>query len=943
MEFRLLGPLEVVSEGPPPNLGSPKQRALLALLLLNANEVVSRDRLIEALWGESAPSTAAHAIDVYVSRLRKALAQREDAAPRLHTRSPGYVLEVAPDAFDVEQFERLRAEGARALEERQLEVAAGKLREALALWRGPALVDFAYEPFAQDEIARLEELRLATLERRIEADLALARQAELVPELEALVAAHPLRERLRAQLMLALYRVGRQADALAVYRETRRLLQAELGLEPAPFLRDIEAAILRQDAGLGVEAPELRSRRHLPAPATAFIGRELEVREVCSLLRNDARLLTLTGPGGIGKTRLAIEAAGALADRFPDGVFFVDLASTLEAALVAPTIAHALGLREAGESEPVDALAEHLRERRLLLVLDNFEQIEASAPLVGDLLRASQGLKALVTSRSPLRLYGESEYVVPPLSLPARSSADQRADESEAVALFVARARAARRGFEPTAPAIHEICIRLDGLPLALELAAARTRELSPERMLEALPQRLELASEGPRDVPARQRTLRATLDWSHNLLEEREQTCFARLAVFAGGWTSEAAAAVAGADAEVLRALVDKSLLVEADRETARFAMLETIREFAAERLNVLAGADDLRQRHAEHFCAMAEQVEREFVDGIDDPRPLDRLEQEHDNLRAALGWLEATGQADMELGFASALKLFWWVRGHLSEGRRWLEEALEHAELQPPLRAKGLAAAGVLAYKQADYDRAKKLWEASLELHRSLGDTSGVAQTLAELGGVAAAEGEYDEATVLYEQSRDLYRELRDEVSLGTVLANLGDIALNRGDYDAAADQCEEALALQRELGDKEGPAISLFNLSRAELGRGRDSEAAAALAESLDLAQAIGYRELIAYGLEGIAGMAAASGTSADGAARITGAAQMLFETLGLVPQAHELELQERAAQQLRALLGTDAYERARAEGRRLEVGRAVENAIALARELAQVAVE
>ncbi len=608
-----------------------------------------------------------------------------------------------------------------------------------------------------------------------------------------------------------------------------------------------------------------------------------------------------------------------------------------------------MGLGEPGESGPLDALEQHVRGRHLLLVLDNFEHVEAAGPMISDLLRTSRGLKVLVTSRSPVRLYGESEYSVPPMSLPGPTGKGALAPHaSDAVTLFAARARAVRRDFEVTernTPAVHEICLRLDGLPLAVELAAARTRELSLGRMLAALAQRLDLASEGPRDVPARQQTLRATLAWSHDLLDEREQALFARLAVFAGGWTASAAATVAGGEEVVVRALVDKSLVVETSRSgEERYGMLETIREYAAEQLQAMADEDDVRQRHAEYFYGLAEQAESELSEGIDDPVTLDRLENEHDNLRAALGWVHATGQSDVELRFTAALKLFWWVRGHLAEGRRWLEGALERREEQPPAtRAKALAAAGVLAYKQADYHRAEELWEEGLELYRSLGDSEGIARALAELGGVAAAEREYERATELYEESRDLYRGLGDVLSLGTVLANLGDIALNQGDYDAAAQRCEEALAVQRETDDKEGPAISLFNLSRAALGRGRDAEAAAFLGESLELARAIGYRELIAYCLEGVAGVAAASGSSPERAARIAGVAEALFDSLGLVPQVQELELQERALGQLRAQLGEEALARARAEGRQLDVERAIEDATSLARGLAHAAVK
>jgi predicted ATPase/DNA-binding SARP family transcriptional activator len=941
MEFRLLGPLELATDGSPPSVGSPKQRALLAFLLLHANEVVSSDRLIEALWGERPPATAAHAVQVYVSRLRKTLGAAATDPPQLATRAAGYVLELAPDRLDVAQFERFRSEGKEALERGDAEAAAEKLREALALWRGPALADFSYEPFAQEEIARLEELRLAALEDRIDADLQLARHADLVPELERLVAEHPLRERLRAQLMLALYRGGRQADALAAYREGRQLLRTELGLEPTPHLRELEAAILRQDAALAIEPPDVRARRHLPAPATAFIGRDAEIEELVALLQGDVRLLTLTGPGGIGKTRLAIEVAARLADRFADGVFFVDLASTRDPSVVSAAVAHALGLREEGGTEPAEVLAEHVRGLRLLLVLDNFEQIEPAAPLVGDVLRASAGSKALVTSRSPLRVYGEFEFGVPPLSL-SRGNGKPSPETSDAFALFVARARATRRGLdlaEHDPVAVAEICTRLDGLPLALELAAARTRELSPEQMLAGLPRRLELTTEGPRDVPARQQTLRATLEWSYDLLAEREQELFARLAVFAGGWTGPAAEAVTGAGEEAVRALVDKSLVVSEDSGGAvRFRMLELIREYALERLAELPDADAVRGRQAEYFCEVGEQAEAELWGG-EDGGPLDRLERDHENLRTALAWLHANGEPEQELRLVIALKLFWWVRGYLTEGRRWLDAALERDGAHTPaLRATALVAAGVLAFKQADYERAKALLDESLALYRSLEDDEGIARALGELGAVAAGEGDYTRASALYEESRDLYRSLGDTVSLATVLANLGDIALNRGDAEAAARLCEEALALQRESGDKEGAATSLFNLSRAALHGGRRADAATYLHESLDVARTIRYRELIAYCLEGVAGVAAESRDRAARAARVAGAAEALLEETGIVLQSYELELYEQTLARLRATLGDSAFENALAEGQQLALDDAVIDALELAAEIA-----
>ncbi len=556
LELRILGPVEVVVGGEPRRLGGRKQRSLLALLGVHAGQVVSADRIIEALWPAYDPA-ARKRLQVYVSQLRKALGP---AGAAIEWRPEGYVLAVEPDAVDAGRFEALARAGAEAVRAGDPQGAARTLREALELWRGPALDDLASEPFAQIAGARLEELRVAALEDRIEADLALGRAQELVAELEVLVGAQPLRERLRGQLMLALYRCGRQADALEAYRTGRRALLDELGLEPGPELRRLEQAILDHDPALLVEPAALRARRHLPAPATALIGRRAQLDEVVAMLRAPGiRLVTLTGPGGAGKTRLAIQAAAQLADRFEHGIFFVDLAPVEDAGLVAHAIAQAIGVEE---------LREHLRDRRLLLVLDGFEHVDEAAPLVGRLLAGAPALEVLVTSRSPLRLYGEHEYVVPPL------------EPGEAVALFVERAQAVRRGFAATS-AVDRICAGLGGLPLAIELAAARTRTLSPEEILAGLPAG----------------TLRATLDWSHGLLDARGRELFAALALFAGGFTPEAAHEVCAASSAALPELVDAGLVTDG----ARHHMLAPVREYALERLDEAGDADAVRRRHAE------------------------------------------------------------------------------------------------------------------------------------------------------------------------------------------------------------------------------------------------------------------------------------------------------------------------------------------------------
>ena len=416
LEFRVLGPLEVADHGRPAPLGSGRQVRLLSCLLLHHNEVVPRDLLIDALWGERAPKTADTALRVQVHALRKLLGQE-----RIVTDGPGYRLHVGPGELDLERFEELFARGRNELTSGEADEAAKTFRSALALWRGPALADVAYEPFAQSEIARLEGMRLAALEERIEADLALGRHRELVPELEALVSEHPVRERLHGQLMLALYRSGRQTAALAVFRRLRKALDEELGLEPDPDLKELEQAMLRQDTALRVEPAELRVRRHLPGAQTQLVGRRRELDEIGALLRGGTRLVTLTGPGGTGKTRLALQAAHALADAFADGVYFVDLSPLRDPALVQPEIAQAVGAEE-------QTLERHIQTRRTLLLLDNFEHVDEAAPLLAALLTSAPDLALLVTSRTPLRLSAEHEYRVPALPL------------SDAARLFTVRA-----------------------------------------------------------------------------------------------------------------------------------------------------------------------------------------------------------------------------------------------------------------------------------------------------------------------------------------------------------------------------------------------------------------------------------------------------------------------------------------------------------------------
>jgi predicted ATPase/DNA-binding SARP family transcriptional activator len=890
-------------------LGSGRQSLLLHCLLLQRGEVVSRDRLIDALWGERPPATAANALQVQVHSLRKRLGQQ-----RIATEGVGYRLEVEPGELDLDRFERLVARGRSELGAGDAEEAASTLQEALALWRGPALADVAYEPFAQAEIARLEELRLVALEERIEAELALARHQELVPELEALVSAHTGRERLCGQLMLALYRSGRQTDALAVFRRARRSMQDELGLEPGPQLRDLQQAILRHDAVLRIESPDVRARRHLPAAETAIVGRRGELGEIGALLRGETtRLVTLTGAGGIGKTRLAVEIAHDLADAFADGVFFVDLAPLRDAALLPSAIARALRLEDRRSEQLVETIQTHLAARRVLLLLDNFEVVDEAAPLLSELLRGAPDLALLVTSRAPLRLSGEHVYRVQPLPI------------ADAVQLFAARARLVAPSFRlvgEEADEVAQLCGRLDCLPLAIALAAARTRDYHPAELLDLAPRSLELATGGARDLPARQRTLRATIDWSYQLLMEEEQQSFCTLAVFAGGFGAAAAAAVCDTRRRALASLVGDSLLQErfGVGGEPRWYMLGTIREFALEQLGRSGDVDAYRARHAEHYVELAEVAEGGGA-SAEAEKAWVVLDQELDNLRAALAWSHEAQAVELELRLVGALAYYWSVREHLRDGLAAIEAALRRGSAgSAPVRAKALAGGSRLAESLGDYVRALAFAEESLAAYRSVGDRRGTARALVSLGVAAGNLGDRERCRKAYEEGAEIYRALDDQRGLAMVLNNVAYELIRHGEYDGARARCEEALVILDRLQLKARTVITLGNLGLAALLEGRLDEALDCFGQTLVLAAEVGYVEGSIYGLEGTAAVFAAAGRH-ELAGTILGAAQAAADGTGVELAPVEAGIHERTAAALRNELGETGLAEVVAAGRRL----------------------
>ncbi|MFP3966112.1 BTAD domain-containing putative transcriptional regulator [Actinomadura fulvescens] len=861
MRFGVLGPLEVWTEGGErvrvPDL---KVRALLADLLAHRGRAVPADRLIDDLWGDRLPANPAATLQARVSQLRKVLAGAEGTARGLvESRAPGYALRVEPDAVDAGRFEEL-VERARRTGD------PGLWDEALALWRGDAYADFGDAEFARTEIDRLEELRLTAIEEWSETGSGTAFGAA---DLAALVAAHPLRERLRAAHMRALYRAGRQGEALASFQDFRERLRDELGLDPGPELVALQRSILDHKT-------RARTRAGLPAPVNELVGRAGAVRDVRALL-GKARLVTLTGPGGVGKTRLAVESARGLEAEYADGVRLVELtalgASSADASSadapsvdalsvddVASAVTAGLGLRDeaAVRSSPVHRLLDALAGRRTLLILDNCEHvIEPVAALAARLLPAAPELRLLATSQEPLGIAGELVWSVPPL------------ETSSAVELFVTRAAAAAPGFAPgpgDAEAVAAICRRLDGLPLALELAATRVRAMDVTELADRLHDRFRLLSAGRRDAPARQRTLRAMIDWSWEPLAGPERAVLRRLSVHAGGCTLEAAEQVcAGGGIEpgevlgLLARLVDRSLVVRAD---GRYRLLESVAAYCAERLDEAGERAAVLGRRDRYYTELAERA-GPHLRGRDQRRWLERLNAETANLRAVLRE-SAPGLASR---LANALAWHWFLSGRLDEARRTLGSVLSREGVPASERARASAwLAGFTMLEGEGADRAdrtalteraldglddgraeaewflgfartgfgdvpeiEKLLTRALAGFRAQGDRWGQAAVLVTRAGQAMARGELAAVSRDGEHAMALFREAGDRWGMLQATEVLGVLAEAVGDYERAARLHRDGLAMAEELGSYAEVSYKLSRLGRIALLTGDHAEAA------------------------------------------------------------------------------------------------------------------
>jgi predicted ATPase/DNA-binding SARP family transcriptional activator len=942
MEYRILGPLEVFHGGSLLQVGGPRHRKLLAVLLLYAGEVVSSEQLIDTLWGAEAPASAAAMLHVRISEVRSALRGGDaDADAGIVTQHGGYRLEVGIDALDSRRFERVAAAGHQALALGDNATAGAKLREALALWRGSPLADVADELFAQGEIARLEALRLQALEDRLDADLAVGRHSDVVAELEALVAEHPLRERFWRQLMLAQYRAGRQGDALQTYQVVRALLVDRLGVEPGSELRRLHAAILAQDRGLELTVLDPgEPPNNLPRQVSTFIGREWELTEIQELLHT-VRLVTLVGVGGAGKSRLALETARNGLAEFTGGTWLVELAPLTHPELVVQAVASVLGVREHPERPLAELVAEHLKSARALLVLDNCEHLlDEVAAVAQQLLQSCARLSILATSRERLGITGELLRPIWGLAVPG-PGADRVSEiaDADASRLLVERAAAIRPGFrldQATAGAVAQICRQLDGLPLAIELAAARVNALDVDQIAARLHDRFSLLDQGERTAMPRHRTLRAVTDWSYELLSAAERSLFDRAAVFVGGFTLEAAEVVcAGPDGNAVPSLiarvVDKSLVVcEHAVAGGRYRMLETLRMYGLERLQERGEATRVRDRHADYFVSLAE-IAGEELRGPDQVAWVSRMEIEHGNFRAALQWSLDSGATEKAARLAGSLYALWDLHGHYSEGRGWLTRVLTTDDQLPAgVRARALLGSATLAVIQGDLEHAAAACEEAAALCQQAGDPAGLAHALQYLGLGAIFADDLDTAAVLLEESLSNARIAANGWLEAWALVFLAAAALARGAYREAANLASACEAVLLQVRDPECMAWALAGGALANLAVGDHAGAIAPLRAALE-----GFLGLGAlWGLSlALFVSAQSAGVRGDQQSQVVllGASERLRTSVaaGLLPFVAVWT--DAAMVQARAVLGDEAFDHAWQTGQSLPLDAAVGEAM------------
>jgi predicted ATPase/DNA-binding SARP family transcriptional activator len=994
LALSFLGPWQVTLAGEAnPNFKYDKVRALLAYLALESDRPHRREALMGLLWPELPETAARNNLRQVLVTLRQAIGDRTADPPYLLTSRA--TIQFNPDSdfwLDVATFTSLLDACQRHAHRSpdSCKVCAWRRQQAVELYRGPFLADFylpdsvAFEEWALVKREWLNRKMLAALdhliayhERRGQYEPA---QSYARQQLEL----EPWREEAHRQLMRLHLLTGQRTAALAQYEQCRRVLDEELGVEPEAETTALYEQIrdASDDEPLRPERLALPSERPhtLPPHRTPFIGREAELAEIGRLLAGgECHLLTLTGPGGIGKTRLALQAAAEHLDAFADGVFFVPLATLNSAGLLAPTIADALKLQLRTAAEPDKQLLPYLSQKEMLLVLDNFEHLLVRAKrsqsdgveLLAAILRQAPEVTLLVTSRERLNLQDEWIFAVEGLPLPQAAGGLTEVEENDAVQLFIQSARRVRRDFALTpdnAPDVVRICQLATGLPLAIKLAAAWVRALSCRAIVQEIESGIHFLATTLRDVPDRHRSLVAVFDHSWRLLAYEEQALLAKLAVFQGGFRRQAAEQVAGATARLLAGLVDKSLL----RHTlaGRYEMHEMIRQYAGDKLAATGEEAAVQRQHTAYYLALAETAEPQLTGAEQEPW-LARLEEEHDNLRLVLQGSLAEGDVETAARISGAIWRFWQLRGHLSEGRDWLARVLgpgvgNGRPLSPLAQARALKGAGVLAWMQADYQQSSALFETSLDLFKQLDDKSGVASVTKNLGTIALHQGVYEQATALLQKSLGLRRELEDNWGIviclnnlgatagrqgknneaqhyyeealalsreqgyksleATLLTNLGDVANTQDDVARAEALYRQSLALRRQLGDKLGVALSLDRLAEATFLQDDIAGAYKGYSESLALFHELGDKEHVIYCVEAIACLATTK-EMAETAGRLWGAAEALRQALGTPAPPSLMANYEPYLATARQHVDPIAWEAAWAKGRAMSLAQAM----------------
>jgi predicted ATPase/DNA-binding SARP family transcriptional activator/DNA-binding CsgD family transcriptional regulator len=976
-----------------------KAASLVKLLALSPGHRLHREQVMDLLWPDSGRRAASNSLRQTLHAVRRTLASDPSAGSR-YLASQDESLVLCPGGslwVDVEAFEE-----AAVMARRSRDPAA--YGAAIELYAGDLLPEDRYEEWTE---ARREELRQLDLMLLMElAGLYEARDEYglAIDALRNATANEPALEEAHVALMRLHALSGRPERALAQYERLRDVLLKGLGTQPAATTRHLrdDIATGRLLAASPTAPPQEGTpgpgKHNLPAPRTSFVGREREMVQVKRTL-SMTRLLTLTGAGGTGKTRLALEVARDLVGTYPDGLWLVELAPLSEGELVAQEVAGALGVSESPDQALSDTLVDALGDHELLLVLDNCEHlVEAAAQLVDALLNSCPRLRVLATSREPLGVGGEVIWQVAPLSVPATMDGESNGGSTaeslmryEAVRLFVDRARLRLPDFELTqgnAEAVARVCRKLAGIPLVIELATARMGALAVEQVAQRLEDSLALLTGGSRTAAPRQQTLRATLDWSYDLLSEVEQALFRRLSVFAGGWTLEAAEAVCSGGViehedvlDLLGGLVDKSLVVAGASTggAVRYRMLEPVRQYAQEKLDESGEANEMQNRHTAFYFAVAEEAEPELA-GPQQGVWVERLEGEQDNLREALSWVLEWGQAELGLRFGAALWRFWFAQGYISEGIRWMEEVLAGSDqAASPVRVKALEGMGWLTQLQGDTERAEAAYAEMLDLSRELGDKGNIAIGLNSLGALALAQGNNERARVLLEENMAVLRDLEDESNvattlqryqvlgllgiltlneegdyvrgaalweeclalaqeagdnhrIGSALSNLGYIALLRGDYERAVALSEETLAFAHDLGSAgvEIAPEAWVNLGLALLGQGEHERANASFEEALLMSQHAGRNPSVINALEGMADLAAALEEDVR-AAHLWGAAEAAREATGIALPPGDRAMHEPYLASARSRLGEKGWEEALAGGREMTLEEAAQYAL------------